>query len=59
MTHDNLKNILREGVVEKSIQILRSHGKSDNEIKEMMLKDFAITEEKSDQIMKTKIFFVT
>ena len=59
MTHDNLKNILREGIVEKSIQILRNHGKDDNEIKEMMLKDFAITEEKSDQIMKTKIFFVT
>lgn len=54
MTHDNLKNILREGVVEKSIQILRSHGKSDNEIKEMMLKDFAITEKNLDQIMKAK-----
>ena len=54
MTHGNLKNILREGVVEKSIQILRDHGKSDNEIKEMMLKDFAITEKNLDQIMKAK-----
>lgn len=54
MTHGNLKSILREGVVEKSIQILRSHGKSDNEIKEMMLKDFAITEKSLDRIMKAK-----
>lgn len=54
MTHGNLKNILREGVVEKSIQILRNHGKSDSEIKGMMVKDFAITEKKVDQIMKTK-----
>lgn len=54
MTHDNLKNTLREGVVEKSIQILRNYGKSDNEIKEMMLKDFAIAEKNLDQLMKTK-----
>lgn len=52
MVHDNLKNILREAVVEKSTQILRNHGKSDSEIKEMMLKDFAITEKTLDQIMK-------
>lgn len=41
MTHEDLRDVLREGIVEKSIQILRNHGKSDREIKEMMLKDFA------------------
>ena len=54
MTHDNLKDIFREGVVEKSIQILRKHGKSDSEIREMMLRDFAITEKNLDQIMKAQ-----
>lgn len=54
MKHNNLKNMLREGVVKKSIQILRNRGKSDSEIKEMMLKDFAITEKNLDQIMKAK-----
>ena len=54
MKHNNLKNMLREGVVKKSIQILRNRGKSDSEIKEMMLKDFAITEKNLDQIMKVK-----
>lgn len=52
MTPDNLKGIFREGIVRKSVQILRNHKKSDSEIKEMMLKDFAINEKKLDRIMK-------
>lgn len=45
MSHDSIKDMLREGIVGKSIEILRAHGKCDEEIKEMMLKDFSIKEE--------------
>ncbi|MDO4314965.1 MAG: hypothetical protein Q4C45_04250 [Oscillospiraceae bacterium] len=51
MEHDGLRDVLREGIVEKSIQILRAHGKSDQEIKAMMLKDFSISEKTPARIL--------
>lgn len=52
--HDSMRNVLRAGIVEKSIQILRSHGKSDAEIREMMLKDFSISERYLDELLKSE-----
>lgn len=54
MQDNTIKDILREGVVIKSIQILRNHGKSDEEIKNMLLKDFSISEEALDKLLITK-----
>lgn len=51
MEHSNLRDTLREDIVEKSVQILRAHGKSDKEIKEMVLKDFSINESFLDKIL--------
>lgn len=51
MERTNLRDTLREGIVEKSIQILREHGKSDKEIKKMILKDFSISENSVDKIL--------
>ena len=41
MPEGTVRDMLRREIVGKSIQILRSHGKSDDEIKEMMLNDFS------------------
>lgn len=54
MKHDSIRDVFREGIVEKSIQILRNHGKSDDEIKEMMIKDFSISDETIDMLLKTQ-----
>lgn len=51
MEHNNLKDVLREGIVEKSVQILRAHGKDDTEIKATILKDFSISEKSLDRIL--------
>lgn len=48
---ESMRGILRNSVVEKSITILRNHGKSDNEITEMMLKDFSIEREELDKLL--------
>lgn len=50
--NDSIRNVCRIGIVEKSIQILRAHGKSDVEIRSMMLKDFSIGEETLDKLLK-------
>jgi len=52
MLQGDIKNMAREGIVKKSIQILRTHGKSEEEIKKMMLKDFSIKEEVLDKLLK-------
>lgn len=49
--NESMRDILRSGIVEKSITILRNHGKSDNEIAEMMLKDFSIGKEELDKLL--------
>lgn len=43
---------MRRKIVERSVQILREHGKSDGEIRVMMLKDFRISESALDEIME-------
>lgn len=52
MQRNTLRDTLREETVGKSIQILRSHGKSEEEIKDMMLKDFSIEEKALDKLLK-------
>lgn len=47
------RDALREEIVKRSIQILRSHGKGENEIKEMMLKDFSIGEDVLEHLLKS------
>lgn len=54
MRHDTTRDTLRKGIVNKSIQILRTHGKSDAEIESMMRKDFSISEQELAELLKTK-----
>lgn len=54
MQHDTMRDTLRKGIVGKSIQILRTHGKSDAEIKSMMLKDFSISEKALEELLETE-----
>lgn len=51
MQHDSIRDQMRQGIVEKSVQILRSHGKSDEEIRSMILNDFRIEENVLDEIL--------
>ena len=39
MQHDTIRDQMRRSIVEKSVQILRGHGKSDEEIRSMILND--------------------
>lgn len=54
MRHDTARDTLRKGIVGKSIQILRTHGKCDSEIKSMVLKDFSISEQEFTELLKTQ-----
>lgn len=49
-----IKEGFRTGIVEQSVQVLRTHGKSDREIKETILKDFLISEEMLDKMINEK-----
>lgn len=51
MQQDMIKDQMRQGIVEKSVQILRNHGKSDEEIRSMILNDFRIEEKVLDEIL--------
>lgn len=51
MQHDTIRDQMRRGIVEKSVQILRGHGKSDEEIRSLILNDFAIEEKVLDEIL--------
>lgn len=51
MQHDTIRDQMRRGIVEKSVQILRGHGKSDEEIRSMILNDFHIEEKVLDEIL--------
>lgn len=53
MQGNTVRDTLREEIVKKSIQILRSHKKSESEIKEMMLKDFSIDENSLNKLLKS------
>lgn len=50
MQHDTIRDQMRRSIVEKSVQILRRHGKSDEEIRSMILNDFCIEEKVLDEI---------
>jgi len=51
MRSDEIKSSLREGVVERSIPILRSQGMSDEKIKEKMMESFSLDEETIDRLL--------
>lgn len=55
MPEETVKDMFRSEIVSKSIQILRSHGKTDEEIKEMLLNDFSISETALDELLNTHI----
>ncbi|MCM1500511.1 MAG: hypothetical protein NC124_18775 [Clostridium sp.] len=52
--NESMKDMLRKGIVEKSVEILRRHGKKDDEIRKMMQHDFSISETVLDAILKNK-----
>ena len=54
MQNGTSRDIFRKEIISKSIQILQRHGKSEKEIKEMMLKDFSIQEENLDMLLNVK-----
>ena len=45
---------LREWIASSSVQILRSRGMTDEEIKSELLRDFSLTEEQVDEILATQ-----
>lgn len=51
MDNNSIKNMLREEIVGKSIQILRNHKRSDKEIREILLKDFSISKDALDRLL--------
>ena len=51
MQNDTVKNNLREGIVEKSIEVLRSNGMSEEEIKKKMMDSFSLDEETIDKLL--------
>lgn len=51
MKENEIKNIFREEIIKKSIGTLRSHGKSDDEIKEILSKNFSQGKEKIDELI--------
>lgn len=51
MRPDTIKDRMRREIVEKSIEILRGHGKRDEEIRSMLLHDFHIDEETLDELL--------
>ena len=55
MQSETIRDQMRQGVVEKSVQILRRHGKSEEEIRSMMLRDFQIDEKTLDEINVIKL----
>lgn len=50
-----IRDQARRGIVERSVQILREHGKSDEKIRSMMLRDFRIEEAELDEILNAAV----
>lgn len=48
----NIRDIFRNEIVAHSIRILRERGRSDEEIKKEMLRDFSIKAEVLDEMLK-------
>jgi len=52
VTSENpLRRAAREGIVERSIRILRSHGMSDSDIRKLVRKDFGVEEQVLDKML--------
>lgn len=51
---DDLRATLREHIASSSIQVLRSRGMSDEEIKSELLRDFSLTEEQVDEMLEVQ-----
>ena len=54
MTSRAIRDMMRQGIIEKSIQILRRHGMSEEKIRKMILNDFCIDEKTLEEIMNAK-----
>jgi len=52
MQYEAIKNNLREGVVERSIEVLRRNGMSEEEIKKKMTESFSLDEETINKLFK-------
>ncbi len=48
----NLRDIFRNEILSHSIRILRGHGRSDEEIKTELLRDFSVKAEVLDEMLK-------
>ena len=49
-----LKERLRSEIVQRSIGILRAHGKKDAEIREMLRKDFSLSDAALDDLLRAE-----
>lgn len=54
MRSDHIKNQMRQGIVKKSVQILREQGKTDEEIRSIILSGFHIEEKALNEILNTE-----
>lgn len=52
MQENAAKDTFLGEIVGKSVQILRSHGKSNTEIREMMAKDFSKSEKELNRMLQ-------
>ena len=52
MQNDTIKNNLREGIVERSIEVLRRNGMSEEEIKKKLTESFSLDEEAISRLFK-------
>lgn len=51
---ESIQGMLRNEIVEKSVEILRRHGKKDGEIRKMMLYNFSVSETALNAILEGK-----
>lgn len=51
MQSNDIKSSLKEGVVKRSIGIMRNNGMSDEKIKEKMMESFSLDEETIDKLL--------
>lgn len=49
---DTIRSSMKEGIVEKSIEVMRGNGMSDEAIKEKIMQSFSMDAETVDNLMK-------
>ena len=52
MVHSDLRTTFRDGIVKKSIKVMRKDGISDEVIKKKMMESFSLEEETMDRLLK-------